>query len=87
MAKFAENRKLYGSNSRVTKKSRGIATPDQVMNLVAQPTGHFITVRKSDMREPVTGRLVARKLVSVTESMTEDEKAMYIQLCQLAAQA
>ena len=87
MAKFAENRKLYGSNSRVTKKSKGIATAVQVMNVVAQPTGHFITVRKSDMREPVTGRLVARKLVSVTESMTPDEKAIYIQLCQLAAQA
>jgi len=87
MAKFAENRKLYGSNSRVTKKSKGTATAVQVMDLVAQPTGHFITVRKSDMREPVTARLTPRKLVSVTESMTEDEKAMYIQLCQLAAQA
>ena len=87
MGKFKDYRSLNGSNSRVTKKSKGTATAVQVMDLVAQPTGHFITVRKSDMREPVTGRLVARKLVSVTESMTEDEKAMYIQLCQLAAQA
>jgi len=87
MAKFKDYRSLNGSNSRVTKKSKGIATAVQVMDLVAQPTGHFITVRKGDMREPVTGRVVARKLVSVTESMTPDEKAMYIQLCQLAAQA
>jgi hypothetical protein len=86
MAKFAENRKLYGSNSRVTKKHRGTATPNQVMDVVMSETGHFITNRKSEMREPV-GRIIPRKLVSVTDSMTEDEKAMYIQLCQLAAQA
>jgi hypothetical protein len=87
MGKFKDYRSLNGSNSRVTKKSKGIATPVQVLDLVAQPTGHFITVRKSEMREPITNRLVARKLVSVTESMSDDEKAMYIQLCQLAAQA
>jgi hypothetical protein len=85
MAKFAENRKLYGSNSRPKKVG---ATPvAEVLDIVAQNSGHFITVRKSEMREPVTGRIVPRNLVSVTDSMTEDEKAMYIQLCQLAAQA
>ena len=87
MSKFKDYRSLNGSNSRITKKSKGIATPIQVLDLVAQPTGHFITVRKGEMREPVTGRIVPRNLVSVTDSMTEDEKAMYIQLCQLAAQA
>ena len=82
MAKFAENRKLYGSNSR---PKRVAATPvAQVLNLVAQNTGHFITVRKSEMREPVTGRLVPRKLVPVTASMTADEAAMYTELCKLA---
>lgn len=87
MAKFKDYRSLNGSNSRVTKKSKGTATAVQVMDLVAQPTGHYITVRKGDMREPVTNRIAPRKLVSVTESMSDDEKAMYIQLCQLAAQA
>jgi len=87
MGKFKDYRSLNGSNSRVTKKSKGIADAVQVMDIVAQPTGHFITNRKSEMREPITTRLVARKLVSVTESMSDDEKAMYIQLCQLAAQA
>jgi len=84
MAKFAENRRLYGSNSRVTKKSKGTASPVQVLDLVAQPTGHYLTNRKSEMREPI-GRIIPRKLVSVTDSMTEEEKAMYIQLCQLAS--
>lgn len=87
MGKFKDYRSLNGSSSRITKKSKGIATAVQVMDLVAQPTGHFIAVRKGEMREPITNRLVARKLVSVTESMSDDEKAMYIQLCQLAAQA
>jgi hypothetical protein len=87
MSKFKDYRSLNGSNSRVTKKSKGIATPIQVLDLVAQPTGHFIAVRKGEMREPVTARVAPRKLVSVTESMSDDEKAMYIQLCQLAAQA
>lgn len=86
MGKFKDYRSLNGSSSRITKKSKGIATAVQVMDLVAQPTGHFIAVRKGEMREPITNRLVARKLVSVTESMSDDEKAMYIQLCQLAAQ-
>lgn len=84
MAKFAENRRLYGSNSRVTKKSKGTASPVQVLDLVAQPTGHYLTNRKSEMREPI-GRIIPRKLVSVTDSMTQEEKAMYIQLCQLAS--
>jgi hypothetical protein len=84
MAKFAENRRLYGSNSRVTKKSKGTASPVQVLDLVAQPTGHYLTNRKSEMREPI-GRIIPRKLVSVTDSMTEEEKDMYIQLCQLAS--
>ena len=84
MAKFAENRRLYGSNSRVTKKSKGTASPVQVLDLVAQPTGHYLTNRKSEMREPI-GRIIPRKLVSVTDSMTQEEKDMYIQLCQLAS--
>jgi hypothetical protein len=86
MGKFKDYSSLNGSNSRVTKKSKGIATAVQVLNIVAQPTGHFITTRKGEMREPVTGRIVARKLVAVTDSMSDDEKAMYIQMCQLAAQ-
>lgn len=87
MGKFKDYRSLNGSNSRVTKKSKGTATAVQVMDLVAQPTGHFIAIRKGEMREPVTGRVVARKLVSVMESMTLEERSMYTQLCQLAAQA
>jgi len=86
MGKFKDYRSLNGSSSRITKKSKGTADAGHVMELVSQPTGHFITNRKSDMREPVTARLIARKLVAVTDSMSDDEKAMYIQMCQLAAQ-
>ena len=88
MAKFKDYRSLNGSSSRINKRAKGTADAVVVMTMVGESTtGHFLTNRKSEMREPVTGRLVARKLVPVTESMTEDEKAMYIQLCQLAAQA
>lgn len=83
MARFAENRRLYGSNSRVTKKSKGSASPVQVLDLVAQPTGHYLTNRKSEMREPI-GRIMPRKLVSVMDSMTEEERSMYVVLCKLA---
>lgn len=83
MARFAENRRLYGSNSRVTKKSKGTASPVQVLDLVAQPTGHYLTNRKSDMREPI-GRIMPRNLVSVMDSMTEEERSMYVELCKLA---
>ena len=86
MGKFKDYRSLNGSSSRVTKKSKGTASAVQVMQLASQPSGHFITNRKSDMREPVTARLKPRNLVSVTESMSDDEKATYIQLCQLAGQ-
>ena len=83
MARFAENRRLYGSNSRVTKKSKGTASPVQVLDLVAQPTGHYLTNRKSEMREPI-GRIMPRNLVSVMDSMTEEERSMYVELCKLA---
>ena len=86
MGKFKDYRSLNGSSSRVTKKSKGTADAVHVLELASQPSGHFITNRKSDMREPVTARLKPRNLVSVMDSMTEDEKATYIQLCQLAAQ-
>ena len=81
MAKFAENRKLYGSNSR--PKKVGVTPVATVLDIVAQNTGHFITVRKSEMREP-GGRIIPRKLVPVTASMTADEAAMYTELCKLA---
>ena len=86
MGKFKDYSSLNGSSSRVTKKSKGTADAVHVMELASQPSGHFITNRKSDMREPVTARLKPRNLVSVMDSMTEDEKAMYMQICQLAGQ-
>jgi len=84
MARFAENRRLYGSNSRVTRSSKGIASPVQVLDMLMDK-GHGVVInnRKSDMREPV-GRIIPRKLVPVTASMTAEEQAMYIQLCKLA---
>lgn len=84
MPKFKDYRSLNGSNSRVTKKSRGIATVVETLTAATTNTGHHITNMKRPWMEPV-GRIIPRKLVSVMDSMTEDEKAMYVELCKLAS--
>ena len=72
MAKFAENRKLYGSNSR--PKKVGFTPVADVLNIVAQGAGHMITVRKSELRE-AGARIVARNLKPVSEMLTQIGRA------------
>ena len=83
MSKFKDYRRLNGTNSRVTKKSRGIAEVSEVLTKVAE-SKHFIAVRKSDFREP-TGRIVPRKLVPMELLFeTAEEQMMYIEFCKAA---
>jgi hypothetical protein len=83
MSKFKDYRSLNGSNSRVTKKSRGIASVVDVM-VKSMDSKRLITDRKSEFRDPV-GRIVPRNLTSV-ESMFEtvEEQMMYIEFCKAA---
>jgi hypothetical protein len=84
MAKFAENRKLYGSNSRPVKA--GKTSVVEVLNIVAQNSGVVITPRKSELRE-AGGQIIPRKLKPMSEMLTVEEMEMYKQLCALADQA
>lgn len=87
MSKFRDYKILNGGNSRVTKKSRSV-TPmvDVLLKVSDQKTGHFLTNRKSALREPA-GRIVARKLVPVeTLFATIEEALMYREFCKIAGQ-
>ena len=65
--------------------SAGTAHPAEVMAMLIEAKGgRDITVYKSANFS--SGSIHPRKLVSVTDSMTADEKDMYIQLCKLAAE-
>lgn len=83
MSKFKDYRRLNGSNSRVTKKSRSITSVIDVM-VKSMDAKRVITNRKSDWREP-TGRIVPRKLVPMELLFeTAEEQMMYIEFCKAA---
>ena len=84
MAKFAENRKLYGSNSRPVKA--GKTSVVEVLNVLAQNPGVVITARKSELRE-AGGQIIPRKLTRVEDMLSADELMMYNELCALADKA
>lgn len=84
MSRFQDYRRLNGTSSRVTRKSKGVAPLTQVLTMVGtQTTGHVITNRKGEMRDPA-GRVVPRNLVSVMDSMTPEEQFMYVEFCKAA---
>lgn len=83
MSKFKDYRRLNGSNSRVTKKSRSITSVIDVM-VKSMDAKRVITNRKSDWREPA-GRIVPRKLVPMELLFeTAEEQMMYIEFCKAA---
>lgn len=81
MAKFAENRKLYGCNSRPVRT--GKTSVVDVLNVVSQNSGVVITPRKSELRE-AGGQIIPKKLTRVEDLLTADEYAMYMELCRMA---
>jgi len=82
-ARFGKSTPILDGNGRA--QHTGSVSPVEVMNvLISAKGGRDITNYKSQAF--VSGSVTPRKLVPVTESMTSDEKEMYIQLCQLAAQ-
>lgn len=89
MAKFAENRRLYGCNSR--PKRVGVTPVHEVLNIVGQNTGHFLTIHKSPLKEagntiiPVAP--VTRKLTRIEDMLSPEELVMYRELCALADMA
>ena len=84
MAKFAENRKLYGCNSRPVRT--GKTSVVEVLNVVGQKSGVVITPRKSELRES-GGQIVPRKLTKVEDLLSAEELVMYTELCRLADMA
>lgn len=85
MGRFQDYRRLNGTSSRVTRKSKGVAPLTQVLTMVGtQSTGHVITNRKGEMRDPV-GRVIPRKLVPMELMFeTPEEQFMYIEFCKAA---
>lgn len=85
MSRFQDYRRLNGTSSRVTRKSKGVAPLTQVLTMVGtQTTGHVITNRKGEMRDPI-GRVIPRKLVPMELLFeTPEEQFMYIEFCKAA---
>lgn len=86
MGRFQDYRRLNGTSSRVTRKSKGVAPLTQVLTMVGtQSTGHVITNRKGEMRDPVTARIAPRNLVPMELMFeTPEEQFMYIEFCKAA---
>ena len=81
--RYGKSTPMLESNGRA--QHTGSVSPVEVMNvLISAKGGRDITNYKSQAFS--TGSIQPRKLISVTDLMTEGEKEMYIQLCKLAAQ-